>query len=118
MRTTKIEVTTTGANGSAAGTGKSRAPVSGLLMAIYIDYTSQPATADVTIATENAPVKTIFTRSDSATDGWFYPRAATSDLVGAALTDYTPIPFDDYVTATVAQGNAGSVDVYLLWAEG
>lgn len=115
-----ITVTTTGAAGSAAGNNTSRKPINGKLIGLYIDYVTQPATADVTITTPNAPVKTLLTLTDANTDGWFYPRYVVHGETGTALTgtaggDRTMHPIDDYVKVAVAQGDAGSVVVYVLY---
>lgn len=110
----KISVTTTGSAGAATGSGSSTRPVNGRLLAVYIDYTSQPATADVTI-TSTDPTQTLLTRSNSGTDGWFYPRVLLQDTAAANLTAvYDAPPIDAYVSVSVAQGDAGSVDVTLL----
>ena len=118
--THKITATVAGSDGSASGTGSTEHPVNGVLIGLYVDYVTQPATADVTIATAFAPVRTLLTLTDNATDGWYYPRVQVHGVTGTALTlDGTRLmvdlfPIDDYVTATVAQGNEGSVTVYLL----
>jgi hypothetical protein len=117
IETHKITVTVAGLAGSAAGSAKSRSVVSGRVLAIHLDYTSQPATTDVTIATNgtNAPALTMLTRTNSGTDGWFYPRVLLDDTAGADLTAvYDAIPVDDHLAVTVAQGDPGSVDVYVL----
>lgn len=114
----RVTVTTTGANGSAAGTATTLRPIEGLLLAIHIDYAAgDAATADVTIATTGTsyPAQTLLVRSDSKTDGWFYPRVAACDAAAAALTAYEVIPIADYVSVTVAQGNAGTVVATLMY---
>lgn len=101
----KIKVTTTGSAGSATGTGVSRRPVSGVLGSIQIDYhASAPgATTDVTIAESTGMTRTFLTRTNTATDGVFYPAATQQDGTGTALTSYSPyILVGDYVTVTVA----------------
>ena len=120
IETYTITATVTGSDGSAAGTAYTREPVNGVLIGLYVDYVTQPATADVTIATVNAPVRTLLTLTDNATDGWYYPRVQVHGVTGTALTlDGTRLMVDlfaiaDYVSVVVAQGNAGSVTVYLL----
>ena len=115
----KISVTVAGAAGSAAGSATSARPLCGELLAVYIDHTSGAATADVTIATTHAPVKTLLTVTDSATDAWYYPRYIIHSEAAAALTgtsggDRATHPIDGYVTVTVAQSDAGSVDVWIV----
>lgn len=119
IKTEKITVTVTGSNGAATGSADIRRPVNGELVALYIDYTSQPSTTDVTITTKSAPVKTLITITSANADGWFYPRYVVHSEAAVALTgtaggDRTKHPIDDYVNIAVAEGNAGSVDVYLL----
>ncbi len=115
-----ITVTTAGVAGSASGNNTSRKPINGKLVAFYVDYVSQPATCDVTITTPNAPIKTLLTITDTNTDGWFYPRyiihsEAAVALTGTAGGDRSMHPLDDYVKVAVAQGDAGSVIVYVLY---
>lgn len=122
IRTEKVSVTVAGADGSAAGTANSAGIVNGKLVAVYIDFITQPATADTTLATVNAPAKTLLTVTDSATDGWYYPRYIIHSEAAAALTgtsggDRSMHPINDYVKVTVAQGNAGTVDVWFLYEQ-
>lgn len=123
IQTYKVTATVAGADGSATGSGTSTQVVNGRLLAVYIDYTTQPSTTDVTIATVGkspAPARTLLTVASANADGWFYPRVALQDTSGAALVyadggeplvDVQPV--DDHVVVTVAEGNAGAVDVYL-----
>lgn len=113
MRTYKITVTIAGAAGSATGTATSIRPINGELYGIYLDYTSQPGTTDVTITSTN-PTQTLLVRSNSGTDGWFYPRVTICDTAAGALLFYEEAPIDAYVNVAVAQGDPGSLDVYLL----
>ena len=112
----QVTVTVAGANGSATGSGKTR-PITGLLLAVHVDYTTQPATADVTIATagSTAPALTLLTLTDKNTDGWFFPRQAIHNTAGAAQTQYDIAPVADAVTVSVAEGNAGAVTVTLVY---
>jgi hypothetical protein len=108
-------ITTTGTNGSASGSATVNS-VNGRIVAIYLDYTNQPNTTDVTIATSAAPIKTILTRSNSGTDGWFYPRVLLQDTSAADLTTvYDTIPVDGNITVSVAQGDsAATLAFYIL----
>lgn len=113
----RLTVPVSGADGSAAGAGKTP-PITGLLLAIHIDYVTQPATADVTIATAGStvPALTLLVASNSATDGWYFPRAKVHDTAGAAATAASDVmPVADAVSVSVAQGNAGSVVVSLVY---
>lgn len=122
IQKTKITVTLTGASGDA----KSAAPISGSILAIHLAYTDIAAgTTDVVIAGTSAPIMPILTRSNSVADGWFFPRAALCDVNAAALlyaAGGTPvtgeIPVDDYITASVAQADAGSVVATIIWDDG
>jgi hypothetical protein len=114
----QIPVTVTGSAGAATGTGVSTTPINGILTAVHIDYTSQPATADVTIAA-GSPAQTVLAKADSGTDGWYYPQVQICGTDGAAISgQYIPPQLCGYVTVSVAQGDAGSVLVTLLVVEG
>jgi hypothetical protein len=110
IRTQQVTVTTTGSAGSASGNANSGL-MSGKLVAIHLDFTSQPATTDVTVATAHAPIRTLISVSNTNADGWFYPRVAVQDTSGAAITFdgthgiYEAIPVNDYITVSVAQGD-------------
>jgi hypothetical protein len=125
IRRVKIPtITTVGSNGSATGNDVTPIPIVGRILAVYIDYTSQPSTTDVTLATIEAPVKTILTVTDTNSDGWFYPRTAVHSAAGAAVTYdgtrpiYDSVPVADIVKATVAQGDsAKTVDITIEYEE-
>lgn len=114
-----------GANGVATANQDSTSVVSGRILAIGLGYLdTPPATTDVVLATKGTtgPVQTFFTRTDSGTSGWFYPRAATVSVANAALlyagggtavTDLLAI--HDIVNVKIDQANAGDgVQVWLL----
>lgn len=111
----QVTVPVAGSSGSATGEAVTSRPVSGRLIAVHLDYVSQPATADVTLSTVSAPVQTILTLTDANTDGWFYPRVGVVGPTGAALTYDSsepvaePAVVNDYLKVAVAGGNAGSV---------
>lgn len=118
IRTCKIPTIT----GNATGT--SVRPFNGEIVAIYVAYAITPnAGTDVVIATVNSPVKTILTLTDNVTSGWYYPRAIVHDEAGVALTgtaggDRAKHPIDDYIKATVAQGDADqTLDVWVFIEE-
>jgi hypothetical protein len=118
LKTERITVAVTGSAGSAGGTATSR-PIMGLLLAVHIDYTSQPATADVTVASAGSvyPAMPLLTVTNNATDGWYLPRRAACDPAGGALTAYEVQPVADAVVVTVAQGDPGSVVATLVFEE-
>lgn len=116
IRKETVTVAVTGADGSAAGSGKTVRPVSGLVLAVNLKYTTQPGTVDVTVATQDAPTITPLTVSNANTDKWFFPRQLMGGTNGADLTGvYEPIPVADHLVITVAQGNAGSVAATIVW---
>ena len=82
----ELKVSTVGNAGVATGSSVKSLPPSELV-AIYLDYLgSAPATTDVTVTSPGNPASlTILTRSNSATDGWFYPKVQDHDNVAAAV---------------------------------
>lgn len=115
IRKYQVTATTSGSAGTATGSARTK-PITGKILAVHLDYTSEPATTDVTVATAHAPVATILTITNGNTDGWFYPRALLQDIVGADLTAiYDPIPIDDEISISVAQADdAGTVVATIL----
>ena len=97
-------------------------PANGRIVAIYLDYLITPnANADVTIETINAPTKTLLTVSNNNTSAWYYPREIMQGNTAATVTYdgtneiYEAHPVDDYIKATVAQGDADqTLDVWIL----
>lgn len=117
VRTYRFDlITTSGSDGSATGTATSDHPIIGEVKAIHVDYTNQPATTDVTIATVHAPILTILTLTDNNTDGWFPVRHALVDETGTAVTYdgtneiYGCAYVDDYVKVSVAQADGAGGD--------
>lgn len=113
----QLKVTTVGSAGSAAGSATTDTRVNGRILAVHVDYTSQPATTDVTLAS-TLPTQTILTLTDSNTDALDYPRKLVQGATGADLTAiYDNFIVAGYLTATVAQGDAVTdgvvVTVYL-----
>ena len=118
IRKQQVTVTTAGANGSATGSGTTAKPLNGRLLAVHIDYTGEPATCDVTIATVGTPVRTLLTKSDSATDAWVYPRVLVQGVTAADLTAiYDTFPIDDYLSVSVAQGDAAGTVICTFFVE-
>ena len=113
IRTYVISFNTTGTAGSATGTGTTTRPVNGYLEAVKIDFTSQASTADTTIV--DGMGQAILTLTDVNTDGWYYPHPEVHSVTGSQLNKHTgPMAIDSYITASVAQSNAGSVQITLL----
>jgi hypothetical protein len=116
IRTYIIDITTTGTAGSATGSGTTSRPVNGHLEAVKIDFTSQAGTADTTIV--DGMGQPILTLTNVNTDGWYYPHPDVHGTDGAQLNKHTgPMAIDSYITASVAQSNAGSVQITLLVSE-
>jgi len=115
-----IDVTTAGSDGSAAGNADSP-EIRGEILAVYLDYTDQPATADVTLKMVS-PDQTVLSIGNANTDGWFYPRVAVQDNAGAGVTYdgtneiYEPHPVHGKLNLAVAQGDdAGTVRAEILY---
>lgn len=103
-----MAITTTGSAGSATGSGSLSLPA-GDIDWVYIDYhASAPATTDVTLAyADTPPGGNILVRSNSATDGLFFPRSGAHTAAAAAITDsHVPFPAGEPVTVSVAQADA------------
>lgn len=114
IETFTISVTVAGSAGSATGSGRSMAPANGKVVAVHLDYTTQPATTDVTVASEG-PAQTLLTITNANTDAWFYPRQLMDGTNGADLTGvYDALPVAGYLTVAVAQGDPGSVVATIL----
>ena len=121
MRIARITVTTTGSDGAASGTGYSSGPHSGEVVAVKVDWAATaPGTSDITITSEKAPTITYVSKSDSATDAWFYPRVQATDNGGSAISgEYLAYPVNDRLKVAVAQCNAldPAVTVYVFVRE-
>lgn len=116
IRTHAISITTSGSAGSATGSGDTSAPVNGRVLAIHVDLMASPGTTtDITISTKNAPTQTIITLTNVTADAWYYPRQLMDGVTGADLTAiYEALAVDDYVSASIAQANAGAFTITLL----
>lgn len=116
IKTYKITVTTTGADGSAAGSGYSAHAINGKLLGVYLDFNaSAPATTDTTI-TDDSIGHTLLTVTNSATDAMKHPRAKPVDNANAAITNaHDPFSINGKVKVAVAQCNAftTALTVYL-----
>lgn len=115
-----------GNNGAATANADTNNMVAGRVIAVGVTYLDSPpaGTTDVVVATTgaNGPAQTILSIANAATNGWWYPRAATHSTAGAALLyaaggaavgDYLAI--SDVVNVKIDQANAGDgVNVWLL----
>jgi hypothetical protein len=104
----QLAISTVGNAGAATGSAVLALPPSELV-AVYLDYhNSAPATTDVTITSPGNPASlTILTRSNSATDGWFYPKVQDHDNVAAAVVgSYSDPPIHGNIQIDLAQSDA------------
>lgn len=102
IRTEIVRVTTTGSNGSAAGSATSVA-LNGELIDIHLDYhATAPNTTDVTIAYGTPGLGTIATNADSATDVLLAPRQELPSASG----NWELYPLNGTITVAVAECNA------------
>lgn len=119
-RTTVTATASAGGAGTATGDARSQHIVQGAILAVYLDYSAaSAATMDVVInEANNSPALPVLTVTNTATDGWYYPRitvdnvADGSDLTGPA--DYQHVA--DYLKLALAQGNVNdSVTATIVW---
>jgi hypothetical protein len=107
-RETISALTATGGAGAATATATS-SPINGIIRAVYLDYQdSPPGTTDVTLVEDGtAPVQTVLSVANAATDGWFYPMAqGVLNSTGAAITNQgTLVVVNRPLTLTIAQAN-------------
>lgn len=81
-----LHVITIDTDGSGAATEYTADRVYGFIEAIQIDYAAGlDAGTDVTISENEHGQRTILTRSNTATDGVFYPAVQRHDSTGAAI---------------------------------
>ena len=108
VRKYQEKVSTSGSAGSATGSGIIALPPAELLK-VYLDYNaSAPGTTDVTLTAAGDPAsEVVLTRSNSATDGYFYPRRQKDDNAAAAITgDYDKFIIHGHLLIEVAQADA------------
>lgn len=107
LKAAQVTLTPVGGAGAATANADTVA-FDGEIEAIYADYTTQPATTDVTITDKlsGAPVLTL---TNVNADGWYFPRKFGVDSAGAALTgNVTPERYtvSGGVNVLLAQGDA------------
>jgi hypothetical protein len=123
IRSTQFTVTTTGADGSATGTGYSPHPLNGELLAIYVDWaaTAPAGTSDIAITVDSDdahPAVSLYSKSDSVTDAWVYPVVQSTDTAGTGVAGaYQHIAVAGRIKAAIAGCNAlspaATITVYL-----
>lgn len=118
MRTASTTVTTTGANGSAAGTGTIGVGSPARLVGVALKYGTQPNTTDVTVT--DSWGRTLVTVTNGNTDTLVQPivtavtGAGADPGAGQSLRFVAPIVHGTIAVA-VAQGDgAKTVDVVLI----
>jgi hypothetical protein len=107
IATTYVKVTTTGADGSATGTGTSR-QINGFLLDVYLDFhASAPNTTDTTVALATPALGNITVISNTATDALYMPRKNACDIAGAAISGvYDLYPVSGTISVALAGCNA------------
>lgn len=117
IRRYTITIDVTGSNGSASGTGRTEVPVNGRLGAVKIDFTTQASTADTVIVDELG--QSILSLTNVNADGWWYPHPEIHDSTGSLINKHTcPFIISGYLSASVSQSNAGTVEITFLICEG
>lgn len=115
IKTARINVTTTGSDGSATGTGISDYAVTGEILAIYFNFhASAPDTTDVTVTERRGStnLQTLCVETSSKTDVIRYPRTPANDTAENDVTYdgsneiYIPFVTDSKIYVSVAQANA------------
>lgn len=108
----RIVITTAGGAGVATGTGNVGVPASRLL-AVDLDYTSQPATTDVTVTCNGV---TLLSVANANADKRVYPRVAVQDTSGANIAGRGEEPpiVDGTVDIAVAQGDANAAGLAVI----
>ena len=120
IKTHYLKAVTAGADGVAVGTAESTQLVVGEVVGVYVKYTTQPATVDVTLKSKGdaAPSYNLLAVSNLNTNGYFAPRAKPVDNANAAITNaHDRFAVADKVQLDVAQGNVGVVECWLLVQE-
>lgn len=109
-------ITTTGAAESATGEGRLEFGGIVKVYAIVLDFTSQPATTDVTITDAGESVTSnINVQANANADKVYYPRAVATkaaDGTASALTEVVPVA--EALKIAVAQGTANAAAVKVI----
>lgn len=83
------------------------------ILKVGLTYTTQPATVDVVIVDENGTG--VLTVPNANTNGSFYPRRTAVKADGTASTLAEVPSISSKLSASVAQGNAGSVAIEVTY---
>ena len=117
VRVMKVAVTTAGTAGTATGNTDSDV-INGEILGIFLRYTTQPATTDVTIKATSPADYNILVVTNANTDGRFAPRAKPVDNANVAITNaHAPFPVAGKVNVAVAQGDAvtNALVAHIYW---
>ena len=108
----RLSIAVTGAvgnDGEATANTTTDNPINGVIRAIHLTYVGSPpaGTTDVTVAGATAPALAILTKSDAATNGWFYPMHQAQASVGATniVNQGALVVVDDRIKVTIAGAN-------------
>jgi hypothetical protein len=112
MRELIIRTSPTGGAGAATASVQSEQAVYGTLRHISVQYTSMPATTDVTITEVGGLSRVLLTLTNVNTSGVYTPGAQLTDAVGAAIAaQFTQIALAGKIQVDVAQGDAVALGV-------
>lgn len=117
--TEKIEVETTGADDGATGDGYSARPLTGEVVALYVDWSGDaPAGSDIDVVCESDddhPEIALYSKDNANSDAWVYPTIEETDTAGTGRSSYREIPISGRVKVSVAQCDAldPAVTVYV-----
>ena len=114
LRKVQTTLTATGEAGSASAAGSIQLRGVCEVYAVALDYTSLPATADVTVTDGAGIGGTVLSRSNSNTDATLYPRAAASKSADGSSSSTARSP---YGTPPQADGSASSLTEVVPVAE-
>jgi hypothetical protein len=119
IRVTKVAITTTGVAGSATGNADSE-PIRGEILGVFLKYTTQPGTADVTIKATSPADYNLLVVTNGNTDGYIALRAKPVDNANTAITNaHAPFAVAGKVNVAVAQGDAATdaLIAHIFWRD-
>lgn len=106
-------IPTTGSAGSAAGSIDLNIPGGGILCAIDVNYTSMPATTDLTVSEvlPSGNLRTLLTLTDTNTDTSKVVQLASVTTANVATGNYVYPVIGSVLRFVIAQGDAASAGV-------
>lgn len=119
IRRTQVTMVTAGSAGSATASGYTAQAVVGNVLSVHVAYGGSPGTTDIVIQEKNiSPALPVLTKSNYATDGWFYPRTGLHAVAdGSAVTgpvDYVRVA-DQLSIAITGSDSAKTIVVTIVW---